>query len=190
MCTTSSPRRGKIPRSSAISRKRRTRYAVRRTGSQEERARGKKGKQVQCFGLRAEKAGRQRREAPSGRLRRATPGRDARDGARSAEGRTLARDGSLLPEMPGEARLCAERAARLCLRQRQARSLRGLLQRSDAGAVRLVEARTRDDRGRRVLAEPLLLLSHGAWRRSARLLGRSGARRDDGDELPRRQADE
>ena len=36
--------------------------------------------------------------------------------------------------------------------------------------------------------EPLLLLPGGAWRRGARAVRRSGARRADGDELPRRAA--
>src|SRR5438552_7493195 len=90
--------------------------------------------------------------------------------------------------MSGQARLRAERAARLRVRQRQARSLRGLLQRPDAGAFGTLQARARDDRGRRVLAEPLLLLPHRAWRSGAGLFGRPGARRNDGDELPRRKA--
>ena len=53
-----------------------------------------------------------------------------------------------------------------------------------------LQARARDDRGGRVGAEPLLLLPHRAWRRGAHLLGRSGARREDGDELSRREADQ
>ena len=60
------------------------------------------------------------------------------------------------------------------------------LQRPDAGAVRPLQARARDDRGRGVVAEPLLLLPHRAWRGGAHLFGRSGARRADGDELSRR----
>jgi alkylhydroperoxidase family enzyme len=40
-----------------------------------------------------------------------------------------------------------------------------------------------------VSREPLLLLPHRARRGGAPALGRSGARRDDGDELPRRRAD-
>ena len=43
------------------------------------------------------------------------------------------------------------------------------LQRPDAGAVRPLQARARDDRGRGVVAEPLLLLPHRAWRGGAQL---------------------
>src|ERR1700752_3232815 len=92
--------------------------------------------------------------------------------------------------MRGEARLRAERAARLYVGQREARSLRGLLQRPDARAFRPLEARARNDRGCRVITEPLLLLPDRAWRGGARLFGRPGARRADGDELSRREADQ
>ncbi len=78
----------------------------------------------------------------------------------------------------------------LCLRQRQARSLRRHVQRPDAGAVGPVQARARDDRGRGVVAQPLLLLPGGARRRGARAVGRSAARRTDGDELSRRAAEQ
>ena len=55
-------------------------------------------------------------------------------------------------------------AARLRVRQRQAGSLRGILQRPDARAVRPLQARARDDRGRRIVAEPryYCLTAHGA----------------------------
>ena len=52
----------------------------------------------------------------------------------------------------------------------------------------LSQARARDDRGRGVVAEPLLLLPGRARRRGAAAVGRSGARRADGDELSRRAA--
>ena len=56
------------------------------------------------------------------------------------------------------------------------------------GAVRPHQARARDDRGRRVVREPLLLLPGGPRSGGARALGRSRAGRDAGDELPRRRA--
>ena len=71
----------------------------------------------------------------------------------------------------------------------QARGLRRHVQRPDAGAVRLDQARARDDRGRGLGAEPLLLLPRRPWRRGASAIRRSGARRTDGDELSRRAAD-
>jgi hypothetical protein len=46
----------------------------------------------------------------------------------------------------------------------------------------------RENRGRGVLGEPLLLLLYRPWCRRARAVGRSRARRVDGDELPRRPA--
>ena len=53
------------------------------------------------------------------------------------------------------------------------------------GAVGPEQDRARDDRGRGVLAEPLLLLPGRARRRGAAIFRRSGARRIDGDELSR-----
>ena len=59
------------------------------------------------------------------------------------------------------------------------------VQRSDAGAVGLEQARARDDRGRGIVAQSLLLLPGRPWRRGAAALRRSAARRTDGDELSR-----
>ncbi len=56
------------------------------------------------------------------------------------------------------------------------------------GALRSVQARARDDRGRGIVGEPLLLLPRGARRGRAGALRRSAAGRADGDELPRRPA--
>ena len=53
------------------------------------------------------------------------------------------------------------------------------------GAERAVEARARDDRGRGVVAEPLLLLPGLAWRGGAAVFRQSAARRADRDELSR-----
>jgi hypothetical protein len=89
--------------------------------------------------------------------------------------------------MPREARLRAERAAGLCVRHGQARSIRGHVQRPDARSLRVVQTRARDDRGRGVLAQSLLLLPGRPWGRGAAAFGRSGARRADGDELSRRE---
>src|SRR5947199_1470215 len=92
--------------------------------------RGKKAEQIQRASLRAQEGSAGKRESRrTSRHRRAAPGRQSRDGARSAAGHALARDAGLFRQVPREARLRAERAARLCVRQRQARGVRGLLQR-------------------------------------------------------------
>ena len=57
------------------------------------------------------------------------------------------------------------------------------------GPSGLTQARARDDRGGGLGGEPLLLLPDRAWRGGARAVGRPGARRDAGDELPRGAAD-
>ena len=112
---------------------------------------------------RDQKAGhrkpRRRRRSP--RPLTTTPGHRAR----SRPGKAVAGDAGLFPEVPGQARLRAECARRLCLRHGEARSFRRHVQRPDAGAERALQARARDDRGRRVVAEPLLLLPDRARRR-------------------------
>ena len=96
----------------------------------------------------------------------------------------------LLRQVLREARLCSERSSGLFVRRSEAPDLRRDLQRPDARALRPVQARARNDRGRRVLAEPLLLLPGRARRRGARAVRRSGAGRADGDELPRRPVEQ
>ena len=72
-------------------------------------------------------------------------------------------NGRLFREMRGKTRFRTQRAQGLCLRQCEAFSLCRHVQRSDAGAVGLEQARARDERSRS-LVQPLLLLplAHGA----------------------------
>ena len=77
--------------------------------------------------------------------------------------------------------------AGLRLRHGEARNLRRHVQRPDAGRVRPVQARARDDRGRGVVAEPLLLLPDRARRRGPAIFRQSAARRAARDELSRRR---
>src|SRR5436190_3587798 len=90
--------------------------------------------------------------------------------------------------MPREARLRAERAAGICIRHGEARSVRRDVQRPDARAVRLVEARTRNDCGCRLFPESLLLLLGRARCRGPTAVRGPRIGRADGDELSRRAA--
>src|SRR4029077_14924238 len=90
--------------------------------------------------------------------------------------------------MRGKTRSRTQRAQGLCLRQCEAFSLCRHVQRSDAGAVGLEQARARDDRGRGLLVQPLLLLPRRPWRGGAGVVRRSGAWRTYGHELSRRPA--
>ena len=110
------------------------------------------------------------------------------DGARPAAGQRSQRGHEgLFRQMPWRSSASCQRAARLCLRREEAARLHRHVQRPDAGRFRPDQARARDDRGRRLVGQPLLLLPDRAWRGGAAAVGRSGARRDDGDELPRRR---
>ena len=88
--------------------------------------------------------------------------------ARSAFGRTQSGHAGLFPEMPGKARLRSQRAESLCVRHGEARSFRRHVQRPDARPIGPFQARARNDRGRGVVPQPLLLLSRRAWRSGAR----------------------
>ena len=74
------------------------------------------------------------------------------------------------------------------LKPKRLRNFMADVQRNHAGQVRPVEAGAGDGRRRRIVGKPLLLLSRRAWRRGALALRRSRTRRDDGAQLPRRQA--
>ena len=110
------------------------------------------------------------------------------DCARSSARGTERGDGGLFRQMRREARLrpqCARRPMPSTWPSSKPSSpMYNDLMLAPSG---LTQARTRDDRGRGVVAEPLLLLPGRARRRGARAFRRSGARRADRDELPRRR---
>src|SRR5262249_25579312 len=110
-------------------------------------------------------------------------GRCAGDCTQSRTGEAIARHDCLFQEMPGQARLRAERPSRLRFRYGEAGALRRHVQRSDARRLRSLKARARDDRGSRVIAEPLLLLPYGPWGRGQAIFRQSIARRASCHEL-------
>ena len=138
----------------------------------------------------------QERQAGNDNAQRQTPRAACRrQRRRRASSRSICRRRTLSAAMQAYFAKCEEKLGFVpnvleayAFDMRQARGVRRHVQRPDAGASGPVQARARDDRGRGVVAQPLLLLPGRAWRRGARAVRRSGARRADGDELSRRAA--